>query len=47
MCDFKPKFVKQYANLKEEIINHLSTWKTEVKEGKFPDRGNVYIPLEK
>ena len=47
MCDFKPKFVKQYANLKEEIVNHLSTWKTEVKEGKFPDRENVYIPLEK
>ncbi|MCF7912156.1 MAG: 3-methyl-2-oxobutanoate hydroxymethyltransferase [Candidatus Cloacimonetes bacterium] len=47
MCEFKPKFVKQYANIKDEIISSISKWKAEVKDGTFPAQENIYIPLEK
>ena len=33
---FKPKFVKQYTNLSEEIIKAVSSFRTEVLNGKFP-----------
>ncbi len=46
MSDFKPKFVKQYAGMKDEIINHIQEWKTEVKTRKFPGKENVYLPLD-
>lgn len=34
--DFKPKFVKRYADLKKEIIGAVSKFKKEVKEGSYP-----------
>ncbi|MFW9768972.1 MAG: 3-methyl-2-oxobutanoate hydroxymethyltransferase [Candidatus Thorarchaeota archaeon] len=35
--DFKPKFVKKYANVREMIKNAVSDYSKEVREGKFPD----------
>jgi 3-methyl-2-oxobutanoate hydroxymethyltransferase len=33
---FVPKFVKQYANLKEEALKAIKNYKEEVEAGKFP-----------
>ncbi|MCX7793973.1 MAG: 3-methyl-2-oxobutanoate hydroxymethyltransferase [Thermodesulfovibrionales bacterium] len=33
---FTPKFVKRYANLKEEAIRAIKTYKEEVEKGLFP-----------
>ncbi len=35
--EFKPKFVKRYANLKQIAVDAIKTYSTEVKTGKFPD----------
>jgi 3-methyl-2-oxobutanoate hydroxymethyltransferase len=35
--DFKPKFVKRYANIREVIQNAVNEFSTDVREGKFPD----------
>ncbi|MFW9967055.1 MAG: 3-methyl-2-oxobutanoate hydroxymethyltransferase [Candidatus Thorarchaeota archaeon] len=35
--DFKPKFVKRYANIREVIQNAVKEFSTDVREGKFPD----------
>lgn len=34
--DMKPRFVKKYANLHEDICSALKEYSNEVKEGKFP-----------
>lgn len=34
--DFTPKFVKKYANLHDEIMNGVLSYKQEVKDGIFP-----------
>ncbi len=34
--DFKPKFVKQYANIREIMVNALNEFRRESIEGKFP-----------
>ncbi|WZL75071.1 3-methyl-2-oxobutanoate hydroxymethyltransferase [Clostridiaceae bacterium 35-E11] len=39
---FLPKFVKQYANLGEEIVKGLEVFKAEVREGKFPEDAHVF-----
>lgn len=39
---FLPKFVKQYANLGEEIVKGLEEFKAEVKEGVFPSDEYVF-----
>ncbi len=35
--DFKPKFVKRYANIREVIQTAVKEYSAEVREGKFPD----------
>ena len=35
--DFKPKFVKRYANIREVIEKAVREFSTEVREGQFPD----------
>jgi 3-methyl-2-oxobutanoate hydroxymethyltransferase len=34
---FKPKFVKRYANLYEQVLGAAQGFFTEVREGAFPD----------
>ena len=34
--DFKPKFVKRYANLSEDMKKAIQEYKKEIKEGSFP-----------
>jgi len=33
---FTPKFVKRYANMKEEVLKAIRTYKDEVEKGVFP-----------
>ena len=40
--DFKPKFVKQYLNLRPLVIEALKKFSKEVKEEKFPAKENQY-----
>jgi len=35
--DFKPKFVKQYANIRRVIMNAVNQYAEEVRSGIFPD----------
>lgn len=39
---FIPKFVKQYINLRPEIIKALETYKEEVKSGSFPGEEHTF-----
>jgi len=39
---FLPRFVKRYANLKEEIKKAVLKYKEEVVEGRFPDKEHSY-----
>ena len=39
---FKPKFVKRYAELGEEMVEAMSQYKKEVKEGEFPAEEHCY-----
>ncbi len=39
---FLPKFVKQYAQLGEEIVKGLEEFKKEVREGEFPTDAHVF-----
>jgi 3-methyl-2-oxobutanoate hydroxymethyltransferase len=40
--DKPPKFVRQYARLHENIVEALTTYARETREGKFPYPENVY-----
>ncbi|MFH1390884.1 MAG: 3-methyl-2-oxobutanoate hydroxymethyltransferase, partial [Candidatus Diapherotrites archaeon] len=40
--NFKPKFLKQYANLEKEAVNAVKQYSDEVREGKFPSKKNSY-----
>lgn len=39
---FVPKFVKQYANLSNEMEKAIVQFKNEVEDGKFPDREHSF-----
>ncbi len=39
---FKPKFVKRYAELGEEMVEAMSQYRKEVKEGEFPKEEHCY-----
>ncbi len=39
---FRPRFLKQYADLKTDAVNALKKYAEEVRGGKFPGEGNVY-----
>jgi 3-methyl-2-oxobutanoate hydroxymethyltransferase len=39
---FKPKFLKRYANLADEVRKALTTFAEEVREGKYPDEGHSF-----
>lgn len=43
---FKPKFVKRYADLGEEMVNAISQYKQEVKSGEFPSDEHCYTMPE-
>jgi 3-methyl-2-oxobutanoate hydroxymethyltransferase len=40
--EFKPKFVKRYANIADNIKNAVSDFKKDVKEEKFPEEKHLY-----
>lgn len=44
--DFKPKFVKQYVNLKEQIIKACQDYSEEVKNKAFPADEHVFNMAE-
>jgi 3-methyl-2-oxobutanoate hydroxymethyltransferase len=39
---FRPKFVKQYANVGETVVSALSTFRDEVVNGRFPTEEHSY-----
>ena len=40
--DFRPKFVKQFANLSEEVVKAFRAYDEEVKEGSYPAPEHTY-----
>jgi 3-methyl-2-oxobutanoate hydroxymethyltransferase len=44
--DFKPKFVKKYANVRDLIKNAVTDYTKEVREGKFPDDAHSFEMTE-
>jgi 3-methyl-2-oxobutanoate hydroxymethyltransferase len=40
--DFRPKFLKTYANLDEIVVNALEKYNNEVQSGSFPDETQVF-----
>ncbi|MEG6617210.1 3-methyl-2-oxobutanoate hydroxymethyltransferase [Peptococcaceae bacterium 1198_IL3148] len=39
---FKPKFVKRYANLYQEVVQALECYRDDVRERKFPDEEHSF-----
>ena len=40
--DFTPRFVKQYANIREHIVSALINYREEVEDGHFPGEEHTY-----
>ncbi len=40
--EFRPKFVKQYRNLREEMIMGIKDYVSEVKKGDFPGKEHIF-----
>ncbi len=40
--DYKPKFVKQFANMSEQMINAFKAYDDEVKAGTYPAQEHTY-----
>ncbi len=45
--EFKPKFVKRYAHLRETVVSAVSDYISEVRDGRFPAENNVFKKEEK
>ena len=41
--DFRPKFVKRYAELARDIDHAITTYATEVRTGQFPTSDHVFV----
>lgn len=39
---FVPKFVKQYAQMGQQMVEVFDTWCTEIDEGKFPEKKHEF-----
>ena len=39
---FVPKFVKKYANLKEETLNAVRSYRKEIEKGVFPSKDESF-----
>ena len=46
LCEKTPKFVKQYLNLKKMISESIKEYVSDVKECQFPEKTNVYYPMD-
>lgn len=46
LADFKPKFVKQYADVSKLTSDAISQYVKEVKNAEFPQNENIYYPIE-
>jgi 3-methyl-2-oxobutanoate hydroxymethyltransferase len=44
--DMKPRFVKKYADLHDEIVNALKMYKDEVEKGEFPQEEHSFSMKE-
>jgi 3-methyl-2-oxobutanoate hydroxymethyltransferase len=42
LSNFKPKFVKQYSNIRKTVENSVKKYSSDVRLRKFPFRQNVY-----
>ncbi|MCH3971316.1 MAG: 3-methyl-2-oxobutanoate hydroxymethyltransferase [Oscillospiraceae bacterium] len=40
--DFVPKFVKQYAHMKQDMSGAVSAYVSDVKEQRFPEKANTF-----
>ena len=45
MSDIQPKFVKSYANLKDEIVQNIKKYSSEIKKKKFPEEKHIFKPI--
>ncbi len=44
--DYKPKFVRQYANMKKVILDAVKNYCSDIKSGKYPSEEEVYFLTE-
>lgn len=44
--DYKPKFVRQYANMKSVILDAVKNYCSDIKSGKYPSEEEVYFLTE-
>ena len=40
--DFKPKFVRQYAQLKQVIVDAFNAWNADIKSGSYPANDEAF-----
>jgi 3-methyl-2-oxobutanoate hydroxymethyltransferase len=40
--DFKPRFVRQYAQMREQIIDAFNAWDKDLKSGSYPSNEEVF-----
>ena len=43
-ADFKPKFVKRYAELGEDVATAAAAYAADVREGRFPGPEHCFQP---